>query len=86
MAGRILNRRELRKQADQAEQPEAVVSGPAAAHAPSVRVARRTTKGVPSVRKPWKPKAPPRRQAGWCVFDGGMKEIAIFDYNQRTAA
>ena len=24
--------------------------------------------------------------ARWGVFDGGMKQIAIFDYNQRSAA
>ena len=66
MAGRILNRRELRKQSDQAEQSEAGA----------------TVK----VRKPRKLKSPPRMRALWCVYDGGMKEVALFDFNQRAAA
>jgi hypothetical protein len=37
-------------------------------------------------RKPRKPKAAPRMRALWCVYDGGMKEVALFDYNQRAAA
>jgi hypothetical protein len=57
-----------------------------AARAPSARVARRKTSETPRVRKPRKPKAPLHRQARWCVFDEGMKEVAIFDYNQRAAA
>src|SRR5205823_4661462 len=31
-------------------------------------------------------KAPPRLRARWGVFDGTMKQVAIFDYNQRPAA
>jgi hypothetical protein len=37
-------------------------------------------------RKPRKVKAPPRLRARWGVFDAGMKQVAIFDYNQRAAA
>ena len=85
MAGRILNRRELRKQADQAEQPEVVVLDPASAVAPSER-GQAEVRGAPRARKPRKPKTPPRMRARWGVFDGGMKEVAIFDYNQRAAA
>jgi hypothetical protein len=29
---------------------------------------------------------PPRLRARWGVFDGGMRQVAIFDYNQRAAA
>ena len=86
MAGRILNRRELRKQADQAEEPEAVVPDPASAVAPPERAAKREAGATPRARKPRKPKTPPRMRACWGVFDGGMKEVAIFDYNQRAAA
>ena len=25
-------------------------------------------------------------RARWGVFDGGMKQVAVFDYNQRAAA
>jgi hypothetical protein len=84
MAGRILNRRELRKQADQAELTGAAAD-PAAA-APEAPVSKRKASATPKVRKPRKPKAPPRTRALWCVYDGGMKEIALFDYNQRAAA
>ena len=86
MAGRILNRRELRKQAEQAEAPEAVVPDPASAVAPPERAAKRQSAAPPRARKPRKPKTPPRMRARWGVFDGGMKEVAIFDYNQRDAA
>jgi hypothetical protein len=83
MAGRILNRRELRKQADEAEArespqaPEAKGkrSRPAKAEAPAAKA-----------RKPRKPKAVPRMRARWGVFDDSMKQVAIFDYNQRAAA
>ena len=37
-------------------------------------------------RKPRKPKAAPRMRARWGVFDASMKQVAIFDYNQRAAA
>jgi hypothetical protein len=86
MAGRILNRRELRKQADQAEGPEAVVPDPASAVAPPERAVKRKAAAPPRARKPRKPKTPPRMRALWCVYDGGMKEVALFAYNQRTAA
>jgi hypothetical protein len=86
MAGRILNRRELRKQTDQAEQAEAGVLDPAATVSAPKAAARRKASATPKVRKPRKPKASPRMRALWCVYDGGMKEVALFDYNQRAAA
>jgi hypothetical protein len=85
MAGRILNRRELRKQTDQAEQSGPDVSEPAATVA-STRAAGRKGGTAPKVRKPRKPKAAPRTRALWCVYDGGMKEVALFNFNQRAAA
>ena len=86
MAGRILNRHELRKQIDKAEQSEAVVSDPTAAVAAPKKAAKRKASTAPKVRKPRKPKAPPRMRALWCIYDGGMKEVALFDYTQRAAA
>jgi hypothetical protein len=85
MAGRVLNRRELRKQSDQVEQTQPGVSDPAATLAGSGRAAKRKS-AVAKVRSPRKPKVPPRMRALWCIYDGGMKEIALFDYNQRAAA
>ncbi len=83
MAGRILDRRELRKQNDQAEQTGASVSD---AGAPPKAAAKQKAAAPPKARKPRKPKTPPRMRALWCVYDGGMKEVALFDYNQRAAA
>lgn len=80
MAGRILNRRELRRQADQAEPVESPETTPA--DAPK----KAKAPAAPRVKKPRAKKAPPRMRARWGVFDMGMKQIAIFDYNQRTAA
>jgi hypothetical protein len=86
MAGRTLNRRELRKQADQAGQPEA--TGPAAPPASASPESKARAKAVakPRVRKPRAPKPPPRLRARWGVFDSAMKQVAVFDYNQRAAA
>jgi hypothetical protein len=86
MAGRILNRRELRKQTDQAEQAEANVAAPVTAAALPKASARRKGAAAPKTTRPRKAKMPPRMRALWCVYDGGMKEIALFDYNQRAAA
>ena len=85
MAGRILNRRESRKQADQAEQTEGSVAEPTDTVAAPKAKARRKP-AAPKVKKPRKAKAPPRMRAMWCVYDGGMKEVALFDYSQRAAA
>ena len=114
MAGRILNRRELRKQADEAEARESQ-QDPEAADEDDVDDASdgggdedegtgadtkdgvdeagpRPAKKLPKAkapakaRKSRKPKAPPRTRARWGVFDASMKQVAIFDYNQRAAA
>jgi hypothetical protein len=94
MAGRILNRRDLRKQADEAEARESPQDSEAAdteggADDESPRPARKPAKAkAPAAkpRKPRKPKVAPRMRARWGVFDGSMKQVAIFDYNQRAAA
>ena len=82
MPRRVLNRRELRKAADQAaEQPGAnpAVEAPA-------KKGRAKAEAAPKVKRPRKKKEPPRMCARWGVFDAGMKQVAIFDYNQRAAA
>jgi len=89
MAGRVLNRRELRKQSDQAEQ-QSDAATPAvvevAAAPPRTNKARAKAPAAPRAKKPRAKKAPPRMRARWGVFDGGMKQVAVFDYNQRAAA
>jgi len=86
MAGRTLNRRELRRQADQAEQNEAAVVEAPDAAAPAPKKTKAKAAAAPKAKKPRKTKAPVRLCARWGVFDGSMKQVAIFNYNQRPAA
>jgi hypothetical protein len=86
MAGRTLNRRVLREQADQAEQLATIEPGVAPVAIPRARKTKAKTAAVPKVRKPRAKKAPPRMRARWGVFDGAMKQVAIFDYSERAAA
>lgn len=102
MAGRILNRRELRQQSDQAEankesddtasevDAEVEADGEEDEDGKPVKKAKSKAKAkapkTPKVRKPRKVKAPPRQRVRWGVFDAGMKQVGIFDYNQRAAA
>src|SRR5262245_10030543 len=86
MAGRILNRRELRKHVDQAEQIGAVAADTTPAVAPPGKKARAKAPAAPKVKRPRAKKAPPRMFARWGVFDAAMKQVAVFAYNQRAAA
>src|SRR5437879_387931 len=85
MAGRILNRRALREQADSVEQSEAIESESAVA-APPKKPRKAKAATAPKVKKVRAKKAPARMRARWGVFDAGMKQVAIFDYNQRAGA
>jgi hypothetical protein len=83
MARRTLNRHELRKQAEQAEQmPETT----AIANAERPAKKSRAKAATPKVKKPRKKKEPPRLCARWGVFDNSMKQVASFAYNQRGDA
>jgi hypothetical protein len=86
MAGRILNRRALREQADQTAQSETMVPDTPPVATPSTKQRQAKTPGTAKVKKGRVKKAPPRMRARWGVFDSGMKQLAIFDYNQRAAA
>ncbi|HLJ97773.1 MAG TPA: hypothetical protein VKU02_31720 [Gemmataceae bacterium] len=86
MAGRILNRRALREQADQVEQSQAIPGSTARVAIPPKRLPKAKAPAAPKAKKPRVKKAPPRLRARWGVFDGSMKQVAIFDYNQRAAA
>src|SRR5262249_57818535 len=86
MAGRILNRRELRKQADEAGQAEVVApDATPALVAPDDRPVAKP-RAAPRVKKPRPKEAPPRVRALWGVFDASMKQVAVFEYNKRAAA
>jgi len=41
---------------------------------------------APKVKKPRAKKAPPRMRVRWCVYDGMMKPVALFDYKQLKEA
>jgi hypothetical protein len=89
MAGRTLNRRDLRRQADVAEQIETQTPPPADAtepDAPAKKSRKAPSARKPSVRKPRAPKAAPRMRARWCIYDAAMKPVALFAYNQRAEA
>jgi hypothetical protein len=86
MAGRILDRRKLREQAEAGEQAGVVSLDPSSSAELPKKSAKVTDPKAPKVRKTRAKKAPPRIYARWGVFDKAMKQVAIFDYNQRTAA
>jgi hypothetical protein len=83
MANRIRNRHELRRQAEQVGQPEAVAPGATPAPVPPEKKAK---KAPAPKKKPRAKKAPPRLRARWGIFDACVRQVAIFDYNQRAAA
>lgn len=94
MARRTLNRHKLRVEADLAAQTEA--SGPdapaAAAEAAPPAAPGKKPRKAPAAKKPAaprkqaRPKVPPRMRARWGMFDAGMKQVAVFDYNRRATA
>jgi hypothetical protein len=83
MAGRVSDRRDLRRQAEAAERIEQE-AGPADAAVPPKKQRKATAK--PSARKPRAAKADPRMRARWCIYDAAMKPVAMFAYNQRAEA
>jgi hypothetical protein len=83
MARRTVNRHELRKQAEQAEQM-AAPTAVAEAAAPAKK--SRAKAAAPKAKRPRKKKEPPRLCARWGVFDNSMKQVASFAYNQRGDA
>jgi hypothetical protein len=81
MAKRVLNRRELRKVSDAAEQQDQQAEAET-----GTKKKKAKTPAEPKAKKPRKKKEPARMCARWGVFDAGMKQIAVFDYNQRAQA
>jgi hypothetical protein len=86
MVSRIMDRRALREQADQAERSEASVEQTTVVDVPPRKGRKAKAPATPKVRKVRAKKLPPRMRALWGVFDATMKRVAIFDYNQRAAA
>jgi hypothetical protein len=97
VAKRTLNRRELRQQNDAAEarasETEAEVEevddadeGDDEDSPKPKKKAKPKAPAKPRAKKPRAKKAPPRMVARWAVYDGAMKPLAMFPYNQRSAA
>jgi len=98
MARRTLNRHELREQADAAEKIAADSSEDIEVEDEEEELdedgepikkkkkAKAKKPAVAKVRKPRAKKAPARMYARWGIFDNSMKQVAIFEYNQRMAA
>jgi hypothetical protein len=90
MAKRTLNRRQLRQDAEAAEkfQPDPAAEPAVEGEAPKKKAAPRKAKApaAPRPKRVPKKKEPVRMRARWGVFDGGMKQVAVFDYSDRGAA
>ena len=87
MARRTLNRHELRKQAEAAESKTGDDAVPVDGEAtPTKKGSKSKAAAAPKVKKPRKKKEPPRLVARWGVFDGAMKQVAVFNYNQKAQA
>lgn len=94
MAGRVLSRRTLRDEYDQAEKTEPEADDDAAESPPPARKPRaRKAAAVKPPKAPAKPrvrkktvKAAPRMVARWAVCDGAMKRVAVFEYRDRVGA
>jgi hypothetical protein len=99
MATRVVSRRTLRQQNDDAEQAEVDTDdGEEEVEEPKVKVKKTRTR-KPAAAKPAKakapakprarkktPKVPPRMFAHWAVCDGGLKRLAVFEYRDRAGA
>src|SRR4051794_12388316 len=81
MAKRVLNRRQLRVEADQAALAESAPKAATPAPAKPGKPARAPRK--PAAKKV---KEPERLRARWGLFDNAMKRVATFDYCERAAA
>jgi hypothetical protein len=94
MARKIVNRKELRAQADAAEARGK--SKATKAKAPKEKAVKEKAVKEKKVKEPKKPgeKKPPRKKvakevrmkAYWGVFNQGMKRLALFEYADKKAA
>ncbi len=86
MGRSTINRMELRRAAEAAkaskESDTAAPDGAATTKPKKAAKAAKTTKP----RKSAKSKAPVRMRVRWAVFNDSMKQVAVFDYTQRSDA
>jgi hypothetical protein len=85
MAKRVPPRRAARP-AKPARKTKVVAEKPPAARKKKPRPPEAAVAPATPVKKPRRKKPPPRIRARWGVFDAQMRQVAIFDYNQRAEA
>ncbi len=83
MARRTLNRMDLRRASEAAESTAATLDAPNDA---AVAPKKPAKAAKPRVRKSAKTKAPVRMRVRWAVVNDSLKQVAVFDYAQRTEA
>lgn len=83
MARRTLNRMELRRAAESAGTTADVKDDAGTSATPSAKAPKPKTS---KPRKTAKSKAPVRMRVRWAVVNDSLKQVAIFDYPQRTEA
>ncbi len=78
MARKVLNRKELRKEAESAEQQEAE----------GEKAPKRTLKTKPKAKRKSRAKAAKevRLKAFWGVFNQSLRRVALFEYSERKQA
>jgi len=83
MARRTLNRMELRRASEAANAAEGSTSDSDDGGQPAPKKAKAAK---PKARKTTKVKAPQRMRVRWAVVNDSLKQIAVFDYPNRSAA
>ena len=87
MARKIVNRKELRAEAEAAEARKKVDGEPAEGEAKGKKAKAKGEKKAPVKRKSRaKSQEPERRKLFWGVFNQSLKRVALFDFTQEKAA
>jgi len=83
MARKVVNRKELRAEAEAAEARDGAAEGAAGGK----KTKAKAEKKAPAKRKSRSKTAEPeRRKLFWGVFNQSAKRVALFDFSQRKAA
>jgi hypothetical protein len=86
MARTTLNRLDLRRASEAAKALEAAAGDAGGAAGGVATPKAKKPKAAKAPRKSAKSKAPVRMRVRWAVFNDSMKQVAVFDYAQRSDA
>lgn len=87
MARKVVNRKELRAEAEAAEARKKDDGAPAEGEAKGKKAKAKGEKKAPVKRKSRaKSQEPERRKLFWGVFNQSLKRVALFDFMQEKAA